>query len=511
MKNIKINKLFPLIGLVFILFSCHDRLDQIEGQSSADDTDYTNTENMIEPLYAAYAQFTQRGWEDVPLYSVRGDDVNAGGLGDQQPFADTDRYVYAQDYWMYNSVWQNLYKDIVDVNNTIEQINLYLENADSDADRARGDQYIAEAKVLRGFMNLQLVRLFSDVFIVVTSQPADELADGVASKETVLNFIVAQMDEAIPALPDLRPNERADLYGGVTKHTAYAIKALAQLELSDYNGVAQATNQIISSGRFHLYDDYYQLFKMPGELSDESLLEIQYSDYNSPDGPSTNYLNAFYGPQGWSPVVENIGGGWGFYEPSMKFIKFMLDRGEYVRLETSVLFSPRGIAAIQEDPNYANLPSWVSNQTPSGDVINDYNRAMFASGKHYLPSEQIFPGRTSYASGKNMIVIRYAEILLMYAEALTQGASGGAMTADQAVNMVRERADLAPISGVTLEDVLDEKFAEFGMEWGVRFYDMARLGRNDELSYDGRTYTADKRYLPYPQNQIDQIPSLGDN
>ena len=511
MKKIFKFKIIIMLLIGFAIYSCHDRLDEIEGQSNADSTDYTATENMIEPLYAAYAQFTQRGWEDVPLYSVRGDDVNAGGLGDQQPFSDTDRYIYAQDYWMYNSVWQNLYKDIVDVNNSIEQLNLYLENATSETDLVRGNQYIAEAKVLRGFMHLQLVRLWSDVFIVLTSQPASELEEGVSSKETVLNFIISQMDEAIPALPNLRPNERTDLYGGVTKHTALAIKALAQLELGDYNGVAQSTGQIINSERFSLYDDYYQLFKMPGELSDESLLEIQYSDYNSPSGESTNYLNAFYGPQGWSPVVETIGGGWGFYEPSMKFIKFMLDRGEQVRLQTSVLFSPRGIAAIQEDPAYNTLPGWVSNVTPSGDVINDYNRALFASGKHYLPSEQIFPGRTEYASGKNMIVIRYAEVLLMYAEALTQGASGSGMTADQAVNAVRARAGMPPVTGVNLETVLNEKFAEFGMEWGIRFYDMARLGRTDALSYEGRTYTADKRYLPYPQNQLDQIPSLGGN
>ena len=511
MKNILKYNIFALLAAGLMLTACHDRLDEIEGQSSADDTNYTATENMIEPLYAAYAQFTQRGWEDVPLYSVRGDDVNAGGLGDQQPFSDTDRYIYAQDYWMYNSVWQNLYQDIVDTNNTIEQINNYLENAESESDIARGNQYIAEAKVLRGFMHLQLTRLWGDVFIILTSQPGDELAEGVTPREQVLQFITAQMDEAIPHLPDLRPNERTDLYGGVTKYTAYAIKALAQLELQDYSGVAQSTGAIINSGRFSLYDDYYNLFKIEGELSDESLLEIQYSDYNAPDGPSTNYLNDFFGPSGWSPAVSGIGGGWGFYEPSLKFIKFMLDRDEEVRLETSVLFTPRGIAAIQEDPAYATLPGWISNQTRSGDVVNDYNRAMFASGKHYLPSDEIFPGRTAYSSGKNMIVIRYAEVLLMYAESLTQGASGSGMTADQAVNMVRARAGMPAVTGVNLETVLDEKFAELGMEWGVRFWDMARLGRNDELSYEGRTYTEDKRYLPYPQNQLDQIPSLGGN
>ncbi len=186
----------------------------------------------------------------------------------------------------------------------------------------------------------------------------------------------------------------------------------------------------------------------------------------------------------------------------------MLDRGETTRLETSVLFTPRGIEEIKKDPKYANLPSWISNTTPSGDVINDFAREMFASGKHYLPSDQLTPGRTNYGTNKNFTCIRYAEILLMYAEAMTQGASGNAGTADAAVNKVRSRAGLSNLSGVTNDQVMDEKYAELAMEWGTRFYDMIRLGRTGELSYDGRTFSADKTFLPYPQNQVDQLPVL---
>ena len=108
-----------------------------------------------------------------------------------------------------------------------------------------------------------------------------------------------------------------------------------------------------------------------------------------------------------------------------------------------------------------------------------------------------------------MIVIRYAEILLMYAEALTRGATGSGMTADQAVNLVRNRAGMPSLSGVSSSDVMDEKFAELGMEWGIRYYDMIRLDNYGELSYDGRSFTADKELLPYPQAQLDALPSLG--
>jgi hypothetical protein len=47
------------------------------------------------------------------------------------------------------------------------------------------------------------------------------------------------------------------------------------------------------------------------------------------------------------------------------------------------------------------------------------------------------------------------------------------------------------------------------MEWGDRFFDMVRLGRTNELSYEGRNFTPDKTFLPYPQNQVDQLPVLG--
>ena len=105
-----------------------------------------------------------------------------------------------------------------------------------------------------------------------------------------------------------------------------------------------------------------------------------------------------------------------------------------------------------------------------------------------------------------MIVIRYAEVLLMYAEALVNGASGNGMTADAAVNLVRNRAGLGSLSGVTINQVMDEKFAEMAMEWGIRYYDMIRLQRYDELSYDGRIFSAAKAYLPYPQAQVDALP-----
>ncbi|HET6543347.1 MAG TPA: RagB/SusD family nutrient uptake outer membrane protein [Chryseolinea sp.] len=507
MNNIIKISVFTLA--LFMTTSCHDLLDEDpENNNYTGQTDYTNTANMIRPLLGAYAEFQDRGWEDFPVIAVRGDDVNAGGLGDQQDFAEEDKFNYNKDYWMFNSVWQNLYRDILFATQAAEEVTKYKEFAD---DPALADQYVAEAKVLRSFLLFNLSRVWGTVIIPETSDPTVLPGKKPSTKDEVMQYISDQMDEAISKLPAVHPNLRTDIRGGVTRYTALAVKALANLELKNYQAVADATSQIISSNAFTLASDYYQLFKLEGKLNNENILELQYSDFGTASGNLEAYLFAFFGPESWAPKVSDAGGGWGFYEPSMKYIKFMLDRGETTRLQTSVIFTNRGIDEIKKDPKYATLPGWISNTTQSGDVFNNYNRAMFASGKHYFPSDQLTPGRTDYGTNKNFTCIRYAEVLLMHAEALAQGASGSAMTADQAVNAVRSRAGLGTLSGVTLDQVMDEKYAELAMEWGTRYYDMVRLERYDELSYDGRTFSESKIFLPYPQAQVDLLPSLTEN
>lgn len=488
-----------LLALPIFLFNCVDQLDEEqELVVVADDIDYSSEDGALGALVGAYDKFHDVGWEQIPLLSVRGDDVNAGGLGDQQGFADTDNFIYDNNYWMYNVFFENWAQDIIQITAQIEQLEKFRAGG-VNADLI--DQYVAECKVLRGFISLELSRMFGDVYKIETT---DQTQIKILPKDELMVWISNEMDEAVPYLLDVAPSQREDLPGGITKYTGLSIKAMANLEIGNYQNVADAAGEIISSNRFQLFDDYYHLFKSDGKLANENILEIQYSDFGQASGENVSHLFAFYGPENWSAFVPEATSGWGFYEPSFKFIKFMLDRDETVRLETSVLFTDRGIAELQTDAAYATLPSWVSNTTRDGDVINDYTRAYFASGKHYLPSTELTPGRTDYGTNKNYTVIRYSEVLLMYAEALTRGASGIAGTADSAVNMVRNRAGLGNLSSVTSEQVMDEKFAELGMEWGIRYFDMIRLENTEELNYDGRTFTMEKAFLPYPQAQLDQ-------
>lgn len=508
--DMKANSLAKLLIALFMLSvagSCDKYMDEpLDQEFLVEDVDYTITEDMDLVRIGAYANFYFLQWETFPLIGVRGDDVNAAG--DQFPLWEADEFRYDPNFWIINSCWLNLYGDMFDFNAAMDEILKYKEYAPNPG---LADQYIAEIKVMKGFELIQMVRLWGSVFVPETPL-ATELYDlELSTPDETMQYVSELMDEAIPLLPLVHPNQRTDIPGGMTRYTALAVKALANLERKNWQEAASATSEIINSGLFSLETDYYNLFKKSGKLNDEIIMELQYSDYGQSSGEAEYYLHAFFGPQGWTPAVEDASGGWGFWEPTLKYIKFMLDRGEELRLETSVLFTNAGIAEIQSDPDYATLPEWIDNTTRNGDVLEDYARALFASGKHYLPSTELTPGRNRYGEGKNFICIRYAEILLAHAEALTQGATGSGLTADEAVNLVRERAGLAPMSGVTLDDVLDEKYAELAMEWGIRFYDVVRHGRTSELNEGGKTYTDDKRYMPYPLAQQDLLPQIRTN
>lgn len=485
--------------------SCLDLLDEpLENEIIAAETDYTQSSNMILMLYGAYGELYGSQWETYMLLGVRGDDVTAAG--DQFPLTETDEFRYDRNFWMYNSVWLNLYTDLIYWHGAIEEIRKYQA---AGANQANAEQYIAEIKVMQGFEILQLARTWGAILIPNSSQPSALYDIELSSFGEVMQYISDMMDDAIPLLPNVHPKDRSDLRGGITRGTALAVKAMANLELKNYPAVAEATGQIIASNNYALEPDYYQLFKIPGKLNSENILEFQYSDFGTSTGTRTTYPFVSYGPSSWTPAVPGASTGWGFFAPSAKYIKFMLDRGEQERLQTTVLFTPDGMDEIMSDPQYETLPTWVSNITPDGDRFNNHPRYNFLSGKHYLPSNQLIPGRFSYGSNKNFIAIRYSEVLLMHAEALVNGASSSVLSADEAVNLVRARVGLGQLSGVTLDDVLDEKYAEFGMESGIRFYDLMRYNRGAELNFGGRSFTPESdRYLPYPLEQENILPQL---
>ena len=299
MKFMKLTKkTLSVLAAFLLLTACDGYLDEpLENNKLSSDTDYTDTEQMNNYRVGAYATFYDLQWETFPIIAVRGDDVNAAG--DQAPLIATDEYKYVASDWMPNSAWLNLYGDLFTFLGAMEEIEKYKEFAPNPA---VADQYKAEIKVLYGFELLQISRMFGDILIPKTSLSDDLYNEPLRTHEEVMQYISDLMDEAIPLLPNLRPNQRTDIVGGVTKHTALAVKAWANLEISNWQAVADATDEIIGSNLFSLEANYYQLFKVPGKLNNENLLELQYSDYGTGSGASNGYLWDFFGPDRKSVV-----------------------------------------------------------------------------------------------------------------------------------------------------------------------------------------------------------------
>ena len=105
-----------------MISSCDSKLDEELELYSETTVDYSSAESAKGALAGAYAAFQSVGWEQIPLIAVRGDDVNAGGKGDQPGFTDTDNYVYDNNNWQYNSLWREWYQDILQITVQIEEL-----------------------------------------------------------------------------------------------------------------------------------------------------------------------------------------------------------------------------------------------------------------------------------------------------------------------------------------------------------------------------------------------------
>lgn len=156
-----------LLTAIFALSSssCDRKLDEKMELDSSSSFDYTSSEGAKGALVGAYSSFQDMGWEQIPLISVLGDDVNAGGAGDQAAFGDTDKFVYDNNYWMYNSLWAVWYQHILQITTQINQLEKFKEGG---VNPALISQYQAECKVMSAFLHLEISRMWGKVILVET-------------------------------------------------------------------------------------------------------------------------------------------------------------------------------------------------------------------------------------------------------------------------------------------------------------------------------------------------------
>lgn len=486
-KIISIKGIFiiALVSLTLFMSGCSDFLDKLpENTVAQEEVDYTNLNNMYMPVSGVYAvaAFKFSFWGAYGLIAIRGDDVNKGSAPNDQiefNYAKQFQYDRISGFWALNATWEGLYNVVTTANAALESLDRYKENITSSSDMEKYNQYTAEVRFLRAMAFYRITQYWGAAPILTDNQA---LTIEKNSIEEVRQFIQNEMDYCIAHLPNLRPNEVSNKPGAVTKYSALMLKAKVALLDGDYTTVLNATQEIINSKKFSLYPDFYQLFKIPGKLSNESLYELQFTDFGagSGDAVTSDAWFAFQGPRnGISPIQ-----GWGFMVPTQEIRSFMTERNDSVRAKTTFLYAGR--------------------RTPSGDTIPPGNPGEpdCYNGKAYTPANQMTPGRNEYGMNNNIRVFRYADVLLMNAEAKVRAQQNG----DEPFNLVRARAKLSPITNVTLDQILDERRAEFAMEWGERFFDLVRTGKAPDVL--SGFVPGKSEYYPIPQNQIDLNPNL---
>ena len=485
--------IIKIIISVLLVASCSEFLDiRPEGTTPAEGIDYSKSENIFKPVSAAYASMRSGNVHAFPYicaFEITSDNADKGSSPEDNPTAlALDKFTYDASNSIINDLWVGYYDVVSAANNAISQMPLFREAIQNAQTQVTIDQCEGEARVIRAYAYFNLVRLFGSVPLVDTVMTADQLASlRQASRDDIYQFISSDLDYAISVIPVAYPSSYA---GRITSYTARAIKAKAMMYAGNWNEVAKLTDEIITSGRYGLLTDFREVFSIDGENSKESLFEIQSSTLGGITGTAP-YIEYAYvqGPRGNSPSNMQ---GWGFCTPSDDLIAFYQSRDEVVRPATTLLY--RGTI------------------TPEGDEIKASCTNPVYNGKCYTPSIYNNWSNNGYGYDYNVRVLRYAEVLLMYAEALLNGAPVGesGLTADQAVNLVRNRAQLQPLSGVTLQNVWDERRAELAMEED-RFFDLIRTGQAAEVLSSYGFTSGKNEIFPIPANQRQLNPNLVQN
>lgn len=485
MKNIFNKQLLLIIPLAYSLSGCSDFLEKLpENSVEIGSMDYSKISEMYMPVSGVYATARTKlaAWMFYGCLMVRGDDVDKGGSVNDQVeynYCSTFQNDKLNAFWALDSSWGNLYNMISTANAALISLDKYAEHITNESDKALNEQYAAEIRFFRAYAYFHIVNMWGNAPLLLDNQ---ELNLEKSSRENLCKYIYEELDYCISKLPAIRPNESLHI-GAVTKYTAEMLMAKLKMYNNEWDDVLSLTDDIISSGKFELYPDFYQLFKIPGKMCNESLLELQFTDFGTGSGDivQTDQWFAFQGPRNKTAPIS----GWAFMSATDKIRNLFNKRGETVRDKTTFLLA--------------------GETTPDGDQIDPVTaegEPAAYNGKAYTPTKQMTPGRTTYGDNNNIRIFRYADVLLMNAEAKVRLGQNG----DAPLNEVRERAGMGTIQGATIDQILEERQVELALEWGERYYDLVRTDRAaSELPGFKK---GESEYYPIPLNQIDLNPNL---
>lgn len=471
-------KIIPFFFVLFWASSC-DVLDQVPQSSFTPDNFYKNTDDAKAAVNAVYDAMNSADMYNQVMWIIQDqatDDSEWGGGRStaNQAKNDLDKYTFTPATSTFQSVWSTGFRAINRANAVLERV------PGISMDAALQARLLAEAKFMRGFYYFTLVRLFGGVPLMLTETTSlNNLQASRASADEIYAQVIKDFSEAEAALPATYTG--ADK-GRATKGAATAFLAKVYLTRQDWAKASQKAKEVIDSGVYDLWTNYSEVFLIGNKNGKEAVFEVQ-------------ALGGGFGEGSWMQ---------GYMRPNFDRVNNIAGFGDDP--VTKNLYDTYTAADKRRD---INIKLYSATSTPAAPASVDFPGYVYK----YLD-----PSATANGEGSNNFpIIRYADVLLMYAEALNEQGAGNA-EAFKAVNRIRLRAGLAELpaslSQAEFRDaVLLERRLELAFE-GHRWYDLVRTKKlvGAIKAQNPTIIVAEKNYLfPVPQTERDVNTNLTQN
>ncbi|WP_162304427.1 RagB/SusD family nutrient uptake outer membrane protein [Maribellus luteus] len=398
----------------------------------------------------------------------------------------------------------------------ISTCHFFLGNIDRvDMDETIKNQYIAEVRFLRAHFYFYLSEFYGGVPLYLSSPTTEEAATTAKStKEQVVTAIIDDLDFAIANLPDIAYN------GHAVKGSAYALKARVLLHNERWEEAASAANNVISNSNFGLSSEYMDIWdRDKQEGNPEILFSVKYLN--------PNLAQPFYG----ADIVYN----WWHSTAPVHYIIDTYECTDGKNISESPLYDQEH-PYDNRDPrlrwcNYVDMDPWYYGQDVLGDGVKRW-RPGFTGGDaapatpfllKKFQNTSYLPYSYSVKTDYDAVLLRYAEVLLIYAEAKNEASTTPDETIYKAVNDVRARVEMPDLpTGLSKEQMRErirhERRIELAYE-GKRYMDLKRwktahivIPTIVDPGGKVRKFENPKHYLfPFPQSEIDINKNLEQN
>ncbi len=456
MKKHIIYTVVALFGIMAT--SCNSDLLEIRQKGVVDENSYYSTdEDAFAAITVVYATWKGTWYNDFFIKNLISDDAccGGGGRGDNANYEQMNEYRFAPNNTTISGPYSQYYQIIYYSNVLLSKFSV--------GQSAAIDRCIAEAKTARAWAHTQLTMLWGTPPIVDhVFEGSSEYQQPNSTPAEMWAFIINDLSEATAVLPSKKSMEDRTATR-LTKEAALAFMGKAQVMSGDYSGARTTLKKVIDSGLYGLVDGatLEKLFSSSdNEWSREAIFESNtiYSAANV----WANY-SLFHLMLGWRSTdlkgmpSQTYSVGWGFFNPKEDFVQaFLKHEGNSARFnayvkdwETAVEMGAGGLAKTYLYGCVGYL-DWKWHSDPKDVPADGYG----------------------FVYNGNPRWMRYAEVLLLYAEACAQTGDDGSGLA--ALNAIQNRAG-APTTGLSMENVKTEKRFEMWLE-GTRFIDLVRWG-----------------------------------